>query len=581
MKNHTKNTGRTTSKLRESRPYINRLAIPSALVVGAVAIAGAYPAYAGTASATLPNISAQSLISKILSAKTPIYAGSVQESINSGIPYNIINSSTQTSIKNVAASVAEKALTGGVSFNYWDNGSGDFRIQIPSPSSEIDLYKLGNTTWLYDSASNSVTKTTRNPRLPSPAQHQTPARYKYEKRPIIQNPNTLGKNILNKLPKGSTETVSSGPYVASQPTYTLSINTNDKKSSIKDIRLAVDANTFDTLGVYIDSYSSSNIFSMDYSMLSYQKPTNSVFSYAPAKGTAVVNASGQINLANRSMHSSSGSTAENSPIISVIEKLLEPGAPGPHSPGNPPTALGFMPPPANPNTGSVDSASGFPAGPAHNKLPIREILSNASSDMGISLNTLRSDLRSGKTLASIATANNISTSNLINELVSTFTANINSEVSSGRLSQDQANKLLSHLTAAVTDIVNNPLPIQFAEPSNPGAAASPNINPITSNPISNTSPPVRIIGAGFSRVTIINALPGASVYTGTDKTGKNTPTGNVSALLKVIKTIGTPETTSLGSGYLISLNFGSIFVANNGAMAFGSVPSHVLLHAIM
>jgi hypothetical protein len=86
------------------------------------------------------------------------------------------------------------------------------------------------------------------------------------------------------------------------------------------------------------------------------------------------------------------------------------------------------------------------------------LLKTAASDLNTTTTALKADLHSGKTLAALATAANISPSTLISELVTSATANINSAVTAGKITSTQATQMLSHLNTAITNFVNNPRP---------------------------------------------------------------------------------------------------------------------------
>ncbi|CAG4901633.1 hypothetical protein AXFE_01100 [Acidithrix ferrooxidans] len=391
------NTGNTTNdgskanssfRDRNRRRYISRLAIPSVLGVGVVAVAGFYP---GVVSASVPNlspISASALITKALSAKAPIYSGSIIETGNSGIPSQAISALGGKASSNPLTTLLTQALTSSVSANYWVNGTGSLRVQIPNATGESDLYSTNGVTWLYNSTNNSATKIVSGQSQPT---SPTSALAKSN----VVTPAAIASKILASLPAGSTTSVDSSSYVAGQATYTLTVHSNDPNSLIKDVRFSIDATTGDTLGVYIDSSSSSTVFSLAYQSLSYQKPASSVFSYSPAPGTTLKTTV------------LGGTSMTHPPMISST-------APGTKAPS------------------------------------------------------------------------------------------------------------LTH----------------------------------------------RVIGSGFSEVVVLSGPAGSASSTGT----------STSKALAMLKAIGVPKTTSLGSGYLITLNFGSAFISQNGTVAFGAVPGSVLLN---
>ena len=87
----------------------------------------------------------------------------------------------------------------------------------------------------------------------------------------------------------------------------------------------------------------------------------------------------------------------------------------------------------------------------------------------------------------------------------------------------------------------------------------------TTSPTS-TTPDVTHIGQGFSTIVVHQS--------------STAPSASMQKQLAMLSKFGTQATTSLGSGYVVSLSFGSIFVGNNGSYAAGAVTPATLLSAI-
>ena len=82
-------------------------------------------------------------------------------------------------------------------------------------------------------------------------------------------------------------------------------------------------------------------------------------------------------------------------------------------------------------------------------------LSAAADYLGIPVSTLFSDLQSGKTLAQVAQASSGKTvQGLVDAMVAAEKAQLKSAVSSGRLSQAQAEQLGAAIESRITDMVN-------------------------------------------------------------------------------------------------------------------------------
>lgn len=87
------------------------------------------------------------------------------------------------------------------------------------------------------------------------------------------------------------------------------------------------------------------------------------------------------------------------------------------------------------------------------------IISDAvTSLLKLSKEEIRAQLQSGKTLADIAKAQDVSVSELVDTIVADFKAHLDEEVASGEHTQAEADQKLTDFTARVTDMVNGVAP---------------------------------------------------------------------------------------------------------------------------
>jgi predicted DNA-binding protein (UPF0251 family) len=86
------------------------------------------------------------------------------------------------------------------------------------------------------------------------------------------------------------------------------------------------------------------------------------------------------------------------------------------------------------------------------------LIQDAATAIGVSEQTLQSDLQSGKTIAQVATANGKTAQAVITALVGDETTAIDNLVSSGKLTSSQASKITASLTQMVTDFVDQARP---------------------------------------------------------------------------------------------------------------------------
>ena len=83
---------------------------------------------------------------------------------------------------------------------------------------------------------------------------------------------------------------------------------------------------------------------------------------------------------------------------------------------------------------------------------------NLAKALGLSLDELNTQLQSGKTLAQIAEAQNVSTDKVKDALTSDFTAHLAEEVKSGKHTQAEADAKLTEFTARLDDMLNGVKP---------------------------------------------------------------------------------------------------------------------------
>ena len=96
-------------------------------------------------------------------------------------------------------------------------------------------------------------------------------------------------------------------------------------------------------------------------------------------------------------------------------------------------------------------------------------MTTVAKDLNISTSILQSDLKSGKSIASIAQAQGVSTATLITDLETAATANLAQAVSSNKLTSTQEQHMLTNVDQRITDFVNGTMPQGRGHgPSGPG-----------------------------------------------------------------------------------------------------------------
>jgi len=93
-------------------------------------------------------------------------------------------------------------------------------------------------------------------------------------------------------------------------------------------------------------------------------------------------------------------------------------------------------------------------------------LDAAAKAIGVSTDTLLSDLKGGQTIAAVARSKGVSVTTVVDAMVASAKAEFDAAVKAGHLSSDQAAKIEANLSTMITDLVNGTLP----KPGPPGGA---------------------------------------------------------------------------------------------------------------
>jgi len=91
----------------------------------------------------------------------------------------------------------------------------------------------------------------------------------------------------------------------------------------------------------------------------------------------------------------------------------------------------------------------------HRRIVIRKALAVAAGAIGIAPKDLVKELRAGKTIAEVATAQNVGPQHVIDSLVKAATEKIEAAKSAGKISAERAAKLEERLPARVAKLVND------------------------------------------------------------------------------------------------------------------------------
>ncbi len=255
-------------------PRNARWAVPT---VAVVVIGGAIAASAISVAQAAPDLPAKTpaqLLADIASThKIPPLTGTVVETTDLGLP-QLPQTGNPTSLTSL--------ITGSHTIKvYWQDAT-HFRLAMPQTMTETDLVRNGSTVWLWESASNTVTKFSlagdgaKNAKAhPKAAQEDLP--------PLT--PQQAANDALQAAGKTTVVSVESTLTVAGEPAYQLVLTPKDSRSTIGSIAVAIDAATAVPLRVQVFAKGSATpAIQVGYTQISYVAPASANFNFTPPPG---------------------------------------------------------------------------------------------------------------------------------------------------------------------------------------------------------------------------------------------------------------------------------------------------------
>jgi outer membrane lipoprotein-sorting protein len=252
-----------------------RWAVPGTVIVVTGAVIAALQIPAAQASPDLPaKTPAQLLASLSSDQQVPPMTGTVVETASLGLPQLPTQDTNPTSLTSL--------LTGSHTVKvYWQDAN-HFRLAVPQPEAETDIIADGSKTWLWESASNSVTEFVApagkaKPATPAPQVTQTPL-----------TPQQAANQILAKVGQTTLVSVQANVMVANEPAYELVLAPKDSNSLIGKIVIAIDGKYGVPLRFQLYAKgATSPAFQVGYTALQWVTPDPANFSFTPPHGASV------------------------------------------------------------------------------------------------------------------------------------------------------------------------------------------------------------------------------------------------------------------------------------------------------
>ena len=224
------------------------------------------------ASPSLPARTPAQLIADVAAqTHVPAFTGSVMETASLGLP-QLPGADSQTSM--IAL------LTGSHTVNVWFASPQQYRLSLPGKMSESDLYRNGQTAWLWQSVPDTATKVLLG-NADTSGQAQAPM-------PLPVTPQQAAADVLAAVGPTTTVSVASNVYVAGRASYELVLAPKDGRSLIGQVRIAVDAANGLPLRVeVVAKNASSPAVTIGFTSITFGAPSASDLSFTPPKGAKV------------------------------------------------------------------------------------------------------------------------------------------------------------------------------------------------------------------------------------------------------------------------------------------------------
>lgn len=273
-----------------------RVLLPAGVAAVAAVGVGLVPALAASGSPSLPHLTAQQLIAKVLAGHQQAVSGTVQTTADIGVPSQILGAlptSGATGAKSGAPggvnpqALAASLLSGTHTFDVAADGPQKERITAPDLSGgPYEFVRNGSSAWAWQGSTKTATHITglrtadKAGKAPGAATPQTPQ--------------SAAQEILKQAGPTTNVSVEGATRVAGHNAYVLLVSPKGSGSTIGDVRIAVDSTYFVPLQVQVQpSDGSSDILNVRFMTVSFSAPAASTFDFTAPSGAKIVEQSAQ------------------------------------------------------------------------------------------------------------------------------------------------------------------------------------------------------------------------------------------------------------------------------------------------
>lgn len=257
-----------------------RWAVPVAAIAVVAGAMGAGPVIAAVqGEPTLPERTAEQLLADAAQASRsglkPM-SGTVMQTASFGLP-------GLPEISGMGGSSPAALLAGSHELKVWYGGANQVRLALPGRMSETDLIVNGDQAWLWESEANKAT------RIKADGQGAHPKAADAEKAlPTATTPQQLAEKMLQEADTDTVVSVTNTERVADRAAYQLVLTPRDSSSLVKEVKLALDGETFVPLRVQVYAKSAAEpAFEIGFTSVTFTPPAADNFAFTPPAGAKV------------------------------------------------------------------------------------------------------------------------------------------------------------------------------------------------------------------------------------------------------------------------------------------------------
>ncbi|MGW9381732.1 LolA family protein [Streptomyces albidoflavus] len=270
-----------------------RYGVPVAVIGVAAATIGLVPALAAGGDPDLPEVTAQELVEKIAASETDQFSGTVKVSVDLGLPSfggldlgELAGSFGAEGKDGKGGSTAtpEEKLTslasGTHTLRVATDGPDRQKLTFVDGADEYSLIRAGDQAWAYDGSTGEALHTGAAGKAGSQGDH--PA----DDHVSDMSPKELATQALDAADETTRVTVDGTTTVAGRDAYRLALTPKDSGSTVKAVRIAVDAETGTPLKFTVaPSDGGKAIVDAGFSKIDFTRPSTGTF--APPKDAKI------------------------------------------------------------------------------------------------------------------------------------------------------------------------------------------------------------------------------------------------------------------------------------------------------